>query len=117
MTENPHAGKGSSVLLDIGGDVGALVIGLPSTLEGEEIELRPVGHSPFEHRHGDGHAHSHLPHVAVVPRPSPEGETIYSAVFYEVPQGRYELYVRPDGPVRLTVDVTGGEVTSADWPN
>ncbi len=121
MSENPHAGKGSSVLLDIGGDVGALVIGLPSTLEGEEIELRPVGHSPFEHRHGHGHAvghpHSHLPHVAVVPRPSPEGETIYSAVFYEVPQGRYELYVRPDGPVHLTVDVTGGEVTSADWPS
>ncbi|GAA3096773.1 hypothetical protein [Kribbella aluminosa] len=127
--ENPHAGKGSSVLLDIGGDIGALVITMPAELDGEEIELRPAGstntssshteHHTHTHTHGHSHAHGHagvLPHVAVVPRPSPAGEIVHSAVFFEVPQGSYELYVRPDGPVRLTVDVAGGSVTEAAWP-
>jgi hypothetical protein len=57
-----------------------------------------------------------LPHVAVVARPSPEGEIVYSAVFFEVPEGSYELYVRPDGQVRLAVGVIGGQVTDAEWP-
>ncbi len=108
--ENPHAGKGSSVLLDIGEDVGALVVTMPAELEGVEIELRGRGHD-------HGHGHAHWPHVAVVPRPSPAGELIQSAVFFEVPAGSYELYVRPDGPVQLTVDIRGGHVTQADWPS
>jgi hypothetical protein len=134
--ENPHAGKGSSVLLDIGGDIGALVIAMPAELEGVEIELRPVSRLIFssssqsgeelaDHHHDDGHDYGHghghghdagLPHVAVVPRPSPEGGIVHSAVFFEVPQGAYELYVRPDGPVSLTVEVAGGAVTEAEWP-
>lgn len=143
--ENPHAGKGSSVLLDIGGDVGALVLAMPAELEGAEIELRPAGRTPLSagdpgaavlaghrhdhHHHQDGHDHGHdhhhghdhgpehgVPHVAVVPRPSPDGTTVYSAVFFEVPEGRYELSVRPGGPVRLTVEVAGGRVTDAEWP-
>ena len=36
--ENPFAGQGS-VLLDIGGDVGALVVTMPLAIEGVEIEL------------------------------------------------------------------------------
>jgi hypothetical protein len=117
--ENPHAGKGSSVLLDIGGDIGALVIAMPAELDGEEIELRPAGRHEHEHENGHGHGHGHghaFPHVAVVPRPSPDGEIVHSAVFFEVPEGSYELYVRPGGPVRLTVEVSGGVVTEASWP-
>lgn len=133
LLENPHAGQGSSVLLDIGGDIGALVIEMPAELEGLEIELRPTGravpHEPedakghsndeLDHGHHSGHHDGHhhgLPHVAVVPRPTPEGDTVHSVVFYEVSEGRYELYVRPDGPVQLTVDVSGGKVTYATWP-
>lgn len=115
--ENPHAGKGSSVLLDIGGDIGALVIAMPADLDGEEIELRPKGPDGHDYGHGHGHGHGHaFPHVAVVPRPSPDGEIAHSAVFFEVAEGSYELYVRPDGPVRLTVEVSGGVVTEASWP-
>ncbi|MEV0787974.1 hypothetical protein [Kribbella sp. NPDC050459] len=116
--ENPHAGRGSSVLLDIGGDIGALVVTMPAELDGQEIELRPTGHTivPNSHEHGHGHGHGALPHVAVVPRPSPAGEIVHSAVFFEVRQGSYELSVRPGGPVRLTADVVGGAVTEADWP-
>jgi hypothetical protein len=116
-TENPHAGQGSSVLLDIGGDVGALVIGTPAALAGQEIELRPVDHHEHVMEHGHGHGHGHaLPHVGVVPRPAADGEIVHSAVFFEVPAGFYELYLRPAGPVELTVTVCGGKVTYAAWP-
>lgn len=116
--ENPHAGKGSSVLLDIGGDVGALIIGTPAALAGQEIELRPLQGNEFAVEHGHGHGHGHaLPHVGVVPRPAPDGEIVHSAVFFEVPTGSYQLYLRPAGPVELTVTVSGGEVTYAAWPD
>ena len=132
--ENPHAGKGSSVLLDIGDDVGAIVLTLPPELDEAEIERRPVEQDgagverrpvgrageAIEHGHGHGHGpgehHHGYPHVGVVPRPSPEGELIYSAVFFDVPEGTYTLHVLPDGPVRLTVAVIGGTVTEATWP-
>ena len=104
--ENPHAGQGTSVLLDIGDDVGALVVKLPPELEGAEIELLPA----------ERHHHHHYPHVAVVPRRAPDGVVIPSAVFYEVPGGSYRLRVRPDGPVRLTARITGGAVTYREWP-
>ena len=105
--ENPHAGQGSSVLLDIGGEVGALVVTTPPGLEDQEIELRPARRT----------THAHLPHVAVVPRPAADGTILHSAVFGGVPEDTYELYVRPDGPVRLTVDVHAGQVTEATWPH
>jgi hypothetical protein len=53
----------------------------------------------------------------VVPRQSPDGELVYSAVFFDVPEGRYELHLLPDGPVQLTVEVVGGHVTEAAWPH
>jgi hypothetical protein len=116
-SENPHAGKGSSVPLDIGGEIGALVIHLPAELEDHEIELRPTDPTAH-HGHGHGHGHSHhLPHVAVVPRPAADGTILHSAVFPEVHRGSYQLYVRPDGPVRLTAAVHGGQVTEATWPD
>ncbi|HEU5269248.1 MAG TPA: hypothetical protein VFU36_04925 [Jatrophihabitans sp.] len=102
---NLHAGQGS-VLLDIGGDVGAVLVSMPAELAGSEVEARPVAVRP---------GRPHLPHVAVLPRPV-AGGVRYSAVFGELPQGEYQLYLRPDGPVALTVSVRGGEVTEADWP-
>ena len=115
--ENPYAGQGP-VLLDIGGDVGALVVTMPAQLDGVEVEIRPV---PTE-EHLDGHgpagcAHAgagHYPHVAVVPRPTPAG-LVHSLVFREVPAGRYRLHERPNGAVALEVDIAGGAVTEADW--
>jgi hydrogenase large subunit len=55
VNENPHAGQGS-VLLDIGGDVGALVVSMPPAMVGAEIEIAPVGGS-HEHDHDHGHDH------------------------------------------------------------
>ena len=122
--ENPHAGQGS-VLLDIGDDIGAVVVTMPAEMDGLEVEIRPAGqdhaaastgHPPsHDHAHGHDHAHSPWPHVAVVGRPTPGG-VVYSLVFGEVREGRYELYIRPEGPVRLVVDVVGGHVTEVTWP-
>ena len=130
--DNSHAGQGA-VLLNIGGDIGALVVTMPAAMEGIEVEIRPVGaadsapdaghadgHDDADgHDHADDHAHEHSspwPHVAVVARPAPAG-IVHSLVYSELQEGSYELYVRPHGPVELTVDVTGGHVTEAAWPS
>lgn len=70
--ENPHAGRGTAVMLDIGGDIGAVVLTLPDDLVGREIEVVPVGsrgpggkyeHAPADHAHDDGsHAHGDHEH-------------------------------------------------------
>jgi hypothetical protein len=125
VEDNSHAGQGP-VVLDIGGDVGALVIVAPASMDGVEIEARPIGWVGHSHDHDHGHDHdhdhdhgpgsTHLEHVAVLARPLPDGERVHSAVFAGLTAGTYELYERPAGPVRLTVSVTGGSVADAVWP-
>jgi len=103
-TENPHAGQGA-VLLDIGGDVGALVVTMPASMLGEEVELVTGAEAPGHHR----------PHVAVVPRPVADG-SVPSLVFPELVQGSYALVPRGTDDVHLVVAVHGGTVTTATWP-
>jgi hypothetical protein len=124
--ENPFAGQGA-VLLDIGGEIGALVVTMPGGMVGTEVEIRPVGgegphrhgHEHRHHDHGHGHEHDHdehLAHVAVVNRPVGDGH-VPSLVFPELATGRYELFEKGDGEhVVLAADVTGGEVTTLAWP-
>jgi hypothetical protein len=114
--ENPFAGQGP-VLLDIGEDVGALVIFMPVRMASVEIEIRPINRDGTRaHRHRSDRAHAHYPHVAVVGRPA-GGRTLWSAVFPDLTEGAYELYQRGTGRVELTVTVTGGAVTQASWPD
>ncbi|MGI8668025.1 MAG: hypothetical protein ACR2N4_18670 [Jatrophihabitans sp.] len=141
--DNSHAGQGP-VMLDIGDDIGALILSMPAVLADCEVEARPIAGAAKErydaavqsgdahhHHHHDTHGHdthghdehghdehSHgapLVHVGVLGRPVGD-EIRYSAVFGELQDGEYELYLRPSGPVRLTVTVRGGEVCTADWP-
>jgi hypothetical protein len=130
-SENPYAGQGS-VMLDIGGDVGALVVTMPEDTVGLEVEIRPVGTDDHVHRHDGGHDHDaehtherghahdhggeHLVHVAVVARPVGEG-TVPSLVYPELVTGTYDVFEKghPDEVV-LTVQVAGGLVTQAEWP-
>ena len=113
--ENPHAGQGS-VLLDIGDDVGALVVTMPAHLVGEEVEILDAPHHhDHDHHHDHSHSHSHRPHVAVVARPV-AGGSVPSLVFPELVEGTYRLVPKGTDDVRLTVDVRGGEVTTAIWP-
>ena len=134
--ENPYAGQGA-VLLDIGGDVGALIVTMPAAMEGTEVEIQPMsGHSHRSTGHGhdvheprDHHAHDyarghnhehdpsvdHNPHVAVVNRPVKDTH-VASLVFPELVEGSYELRIKGTHDVRLIVDVHGGQVADAAWP-
>ncbi|MEO6792004.1 MAG: hypothetical protein ABI249_07050 [Ornithinibacter sp.] len=133
-TENPDAGQGP-VLLDIGGDVGALVVTMPPSTEDLEVEIRPAGtsaerlassneHDPIhthehEHEHSHEHEHGHpasgFPHVGVVARPA-AGGMHYSLVYPSVVAGSYELCPIPGDRVVLTATIVGGEVTEVEWP-
>ncbi len=117
LDENPWAGEGS-VLLDIGGDVGALVVDMPAALVGHEVEIDPVDgrdRHQHEHTHGHDHGHPHRRHVAVVPRRTPAGISP-SVVFPDLHEGGYLLYAPGTDDVVLDVVVRGGEVTWATWP-
>ena len=96
-----EAGQGSTVL-DIGDDVGALVLYTSLELVGAEIEISPDG-DPDRRRH-----------VAVHPRQYPGG-TAYAAVYYGLEAGSYQLWAA-DGSVALTVTIEGNTITEAVWP-
>jgi len=97
---NAFAGQGA-VLLDIGGDIGALVVTMPPGSEGREVELRRDGAD-------------HHPHVAVVSRPVADGVQA-SLVFGEVPAGDYVLAWKEATQPHVAVIVRGGEVLEATW--
>ena len=67
------------------------------------------------HDHGHDHGHGHRPHVAVVDRPVAAG-TQPSLVFPELREGPYALFDKGGDRVLLTVEITGGQVSFAEWP-
>jgi hypothetical protein len=91
-----------SVLVDIGGDVGAAIVTTPASLVGSEIEVRRRGAA------WDG------THVAVRERRVTGGRT-YAALFSGLGQGHYEVRLRGDvdGPA-TAFDVEGGRVRHVD---
>lgn len=104
MEDNSHAGQGA-VVLDIGGDIGALIVSMPAEMEGIEIEICPAAGRPA----------GHVPHVAVIGRPTESG-VLYSAVFPALRAGIYDLNERHCDLVALTAAVVGGDVAFATWP-
>lgn len=104
MESLPEASGAGSVVLDIGGDVGAAAIYVPASLAGDEIEIRAVG-DPWRGTH-----------VAVRERVLPD-RTVWAALFPALGQGSYEIRIKdgdPSGPVG-SVDVAGGQVTVQHW--
>lgn len=95
-----HAG---SVVLDLGGDIGALVVHVDAGLAGTEIHIRPAGQPQGSH-----HLHTDV-------RERHLGPTIvYAAVFASLVAGDYELD-RPGGGSTVAVTVSGGAVAELDW--
>jgi hypothetical protein len=90
-----------SVVMEVGGDVGALVVYTPDALAGHEIELA---------RRGDDHQ---FVHTEVRERQLPDG-TIHAAVFPAVPAGEYTLLAIHALPA-LDVSVEGGRVAELTW--
>lgn len=120
--ENPDAGQGS-VLLDVGGEIGALVVTAPLTMVSVEVEILGEGEHPsgpdagHDHDRGHGHGHGHPRHVAVVRRPVPGGGEVPSLVYPDLVEGHYRLVPKGATEVVLEVDVRGGEVAEVTWPD
>jgi hypothetical protein len=88
-----------SLILDIGGTVGALVITTGPELAEEEIEISP-GVDPAEHR----------THNVVHPRRDRDVIMAYAAVFPAVTAGEYTVW-NHDGSPYTVVTVHSGQVT------
>jgi hypothetical protein len=94
-----EVGSGSPVL-DIGGEVGALVVYLAADTPSGELEACPVDAPDARF------------HTGVHRRDTGQGEA-WTAVFPEVRQGSYHL-LDPTGTPMADVTVTGGEVRHLD---
>lgn len=90
-----------AVVLDLGGDVGALIVHTAADMHGTEVEISASGE--------DG-ARSHK---EVLEREI-NGRPAYTAVFDNVREGSYTLWV-DDAARERGVVVLGGSVAELDW--
>ena len=103
MTESVAGPSGpGTVILELGADVGALVLFTPADLDGREIEISVEG--------GAGRR----THSQVRPRHMPT-ETKYAAVYPDLPAGPYTIWADEQRPAGRVV-ITGGRVTNWSWP-
>ncbi len=95
--ENPHV-QGGSLVLDIGGDIGALIAYLPESFAGTEVYISVAdGSEPFTH-------------TGVHPRGA-GGTLRQTAVYPELTTGDYQLWHPADAsPLGEPVHVEGGAV-------
>ena len=99
VTEHPlPPSRDGSVVLDIGGDIGAIVLHVPAAFADEELEIRRLDPS------------GPRTHTAV--RERRVGRTsAYAAVYPALAAGTYRI-----DRLGCSVVVTGGEVTELSWP-
>jgi hypothetical protein len=90
-----------SVVLDIGQDIGALIIYTPAALRGREIEVSSLGSAATP------------VHVEVLER-RVNGRQVFAAVFPKLCAGGYEIWGNAPNPSG-TATIVGGEVTTVDW--
>ncbi|MBV9172962.1 MAG: phospholipase [Chloroflexi bacterium] len=102
MTEHHHAHVHmGEVVLDIGGDMGGLIVHTDADLRGEEIEVSPSTDP------------TRLTHTDVQERVF-QGRTVYTAVFTPLPAGEYQV-ARPLERTGERIRIEGGRVTEIDW--
>ena len=97
----PRSGPPDALVLDIGGDAGALVVQAPPEWIGAELDVTAVGEPRSHHRH-----------LMVRRLRTWQGEVI-AGVLPSLPAGRYTIW-GPCGPPLMCVDVAIGQVTTAD---
>jgi len=91
-----------SVVLDIGQDVGALLIYTKAELRGREIEVSPLAIA------------AKRVHVEVLERRA-NGKPVFAAVFPQLRAGSYEIWEKNAPDPSGTATIVGGEVTTVDW--
>lgn len=92
-----------TVVMDVGGDVGALILYTPAEMDGREIEISRDGHPGARRAHSQVRAR----HMA--------GVTRYAAVYPGLHAGEYTIWDTQARPAASVV-ITGGVVTSCRWP-
>jgi hypothetical protein len=105
MTESVAGPSGpGTVVLELGADVGALVLLTPAELDGREIEISL-----------EGYAAGRRTHSRVRPRHMPAG-TRYAAVYPDLPAGSYTIWADEESRAGSVV-IAGGQVTNWSWPD
>jgi hypothetical protein len=108
----PHTPPGEVPILDIGGDVGALIVYLPALTATGELDIQPVG-EPGARFHTGVHERGSAVSPTSPTSPAPAAGSAWVAIYPEVVEGRYELL--DDHGARLAlVAVAGGEVRELD---
>ena len=92
-----------TVVMDVGGDIGALILYTSAEMDGREIEISPDGQPAARRTHSQVRAR----HMASVTR--------YAAVYPGLHAGAYTIWDAQDRPAASVV-ITGGEVASCRWP-
>ena len=104
-----------SVVLELGGVVGVLVLEATAELNGREIEISPVRGTDHHDHANDHNAHAHRTHSMVRERGTAAGKS-YAAVYPGLAVGTYTIWRDRDTPVG-TVTIDGGRVTRYRWPD
>jgi hypothetical protein len=108
MTEPAARPSGpGTVIMELGADVGALILYTPAEMDGQEIEI--------SRDDGPGASASRRTHSQVRPRHMPR-ETRYAAVYPSLPAGCYTIWRDGHTPA-AAVTITGGQVSSCRWPS
>jgi len=103
MTESAAGPTGpGTVVLELGAGIGALILHTPAELDGAEIEI------------SRDDEHAHRTHAQVRERPV-KTATTYAAVYPGLPAGQYTIW-RDEQHAAASVTITGGQVTSCQWP-
>ena len=107
MTDRSEPMTGPSgtgtVVLELGADIGALVLYTPADLDGREIEISLGGDPAVKRTHS-------------LVRPRHVGSaTHYAAVYPYLQAGDYAIW-QDAHTQAATATIRGGQVTTCDWP-
>lgn len=103
MTEYiPGPSSAGSVVLDVGPGVGALVLHTPAELDGQEIEISPLGASEARRTHSQ------------VRERRTAGGTSFAAVYPGLASGDYTIW-RDAATAAGVVTIESGSVASYRW--
>jgi hypothetical protein len=89
------------VAIDIGGDIGALIVHTDPEMHGVEIEISAAGED-------NNRTHKQVLERKLSDRPA------FTAVFDGLPAGRYTLWV-DDEPRAWEVEIEGARIAELDW--
>lgn len=103
MSEHHHPERvlTEDAVLDIGGDVGALILYADPAYRGREIEVSPVGE--------DGNR----THTAIHERRQ-GGRVVFAGIYPSLHTGSYRIWADHPGQVDR-VTIVGGQVAEVDW--